>query len=209
METRTEPLTEQVDEPGTDAASLSGIGLWRSAAGMARKDGDITAMLAAMPASPEVLSNYDDIEVPPEATMRDVTPRWYDIVDWWNSLRQSDSMPPRDRLKVSDIVAQWPNLVLFRCGAIPGQLQPDTAFAAALRGHRGGQDQSLPGGAEATAVLSQCLLRLANKAFAAKEPVPDETRIDTAKGPIAYRLVALPFGLEHRPDHILCQVEAH
>jgi hypothetical protein len=123
-------------------------------------------------------------------------------------LRDGQTLPSRDRLKLSDVAGLWPNLVLFRCGNIPGQLQPDSGFASALRGHRGTQEPVLPGGPEVTAMLSQWMLRVANKALAARAPVPEETRFDTVRGQVACRLVALPFGHDRRPDHILCQVEA-
>jgi hypothetical protein len=167
-------------------------------------------MLAAMPAAPEVLSDYEGIEPVTGLGMRDVTPRPSgpaDVVAWWKGLRQARPMPSRSQLTASELASRWSNLVLFRCGNPPGQFQPDTAFATALRANRGGRDSGLSGSPEHTAMLSRWMIRSANKALAAGAPVREDSHFDTAGGRIGYTLVALPFGEGSRPDHILCQVQ--
>ncbi len=207
---QTEPGMKTAAVGGEEAASLSDMGLRRSSVSSDGKDGDITAMLAAMPAAPEVLSDFDGIEPIAGVEMRDVTPRSSgpeDIVAWWKGHRQSRPMPLRAQLKASDLASRWPNLVLFRCGNVPGQLQPDTAFATALRANRDGRDTALAGSAEVTAMLSQWMIRSANKALATGAPVREDSHFDTAGGRVGYTLVALPFGTDGRPDHILCHVQ--
>ena len=174
------------------------------------KDGDITATLAAMPAAPEVLSDFDGIEPVGGLEMRDVTPRPSgpaDVLQWWNRLRQTRPIPSRSQLIVSELASRWPNLVLFRCGNLPGQFQPDSTFATALRANRDGRDTGLAGNPELTAMLSRWMVRLANKALAAGAPVREESHFDTAGGKIGYTLIALPFGEDGRPNHILCQLQ--
>lgn len=195
---------------GCEAASLSDMGLRRPSAPSDGKDGDITAMLAAMPAAPEVLSDFDGIAPVTGSEMRDVTPRSAgpaDVVTWWKGLRQARTIPSRSQLAASELASRWPNLVLFRCGNLPGQFQPDTAFATALRANRDGRDASLSGSPELTAMLSRWMIRAANKSFAAVAPVREDSRFDTAGGRVGYTLVALPFGEDSQPDHILCQVQ--
>ncbi|MEX2616691.1 MAG: hypothetical protein WD767_11395 [Alphaproteobacteria bacterium] len=195
---------------GQEAASLSDMGLRRPSLSSRGKDGDITAMLAAMPAAPEVLSDFDGIEPVTGLEMRDVTPRPSgpaDVVKWWNGLRQSCPMPSRSQLTASELASRWPNLVLFRCGNLPGRFQPDSTFATALRANRDGRDTGLSGSPEFTAMLSRWMIRLANKALAAGAPVQEDSHFDTADGRIGFTLVALPFGEDSQPDHILCHVQ--
>lgn len=209
MEMQTDTAMKNSAPPATEAASLVDLGLRRPSVSAGKKDGDITAELAAMPASPEILSDYERIAPEAGPEMRDVTPSMPDdIVAWWKGLKSSRKMPSRDCLRASDIAAQWPNLILFRRGNLPGQLLPDNAFATALRANGAGQHAGLPGGPEITAMLSQWMIRIANKALATGAPIRDESRFDTAAGGVAFRLDALPFGADSGPDHILCQVQS-
>ena len=209
-DTRIKPAMKADADCGHEAASLSDMGLRRPTASSEGKDGDITATLAAMPAAPEILSDFDGIEPIAGTEMRDVTPRTSgpeDIVAWWKGLRQSRPMPSRALLKASDLASRSLSPVLFRCGEVPGQLQPDLAFATALRANRDGRETTLAGGAEITAMLSQWMIRVANKALAAAAPVQEESHLETAGGRTGYTLVALPFGADGRTDHILCHVQ--
>lgn len=198
------PKPEMPEGPGF--ASLSKVSVRRgaSAQGKSGKKSDITDTLASMRAAPEFLN----AAVPPvREEMRDVTPPVQtDFVAFWKSLCRSGRMPSRDELKASDLAAQWPNLLLFRCGP-PGSLRPDTAFAMALRANVGrGEGAAIARGVEMTAMLSQSILTGAKTVAQSGSPLRETSRFDTPNGPISYELSAVPFGTGS-VDHVLCNVE--
>jgi len=208
MDPQTDVPMKKGGPSAADVASLASVGVGRPSGSVGQKEGDITADLAAMPAAPEVLSNYDGIAPEPVMEMRDVTPSiGVDIVSWWRGLKSSKTMPSRECLRASDVASVWPNLILFRRGETPGQLLPDTAFATALRANGTGNNTGLPGGPEITAMLSQWMIRVANKSLASAVPVREESGFETAAGHVTYRIDALPFGTGARADYILCQVQ--
>lgn len=195
---------EMPEDPGF--ASLSKVSVRRGATaqGKSGKKSDITDTLASMRAAPEFLN----AAMPPvRQEMRDVTPPVQaDFVAFWKSLCRSGRMPSRDELKVSDFAAQWPNLLLFRCGP-PGSLSPDTAFAMALRANAGrGQDDAIARGVEMTAMLSQSILTVAKAVAQNGSPVRETSRFDSPNGPVSYELSAVPFGAGG-VEHVLCNVD--
>ena len=163
-----------------------------------------------MPPTPEHLGpDCVVVAMPGAGTMRDVTPAAsassQDILDYWDRLRGTDALPSRDRLKASEVAARWPNLVLFRCA---GGVHPDTAFSAALRAHRVGGAAGMPREPEATALLSQWMLRAAHAVAKDGAPARDRMHVDTALGRIEYAMTTLPFAEDGgaTPDYLLCHI---
>lgn len=196
--------------PGAaQAANLTDIAVHRSPYARPQKDGDITAALAALPASPEILDSVV-VAMPNAAAMRDVTPTAAaasnDIEDYWNRLRGGDAMPPRDGLKASEVAARWPNLVLFCCSR---DMHPDSTFATALRAHRGNGANALTWTPETTALLSQWMLRGAHAVAADGAPARDRMHIDTVDGRTEYVMNMLPFAGDagETPGYVLCNIE--
>lgn len=184
-------------------ASLAEVSLRRSGDGRGKKS-DITDTLKSMRAAPEFVRPDTPID---RENLRDVTPAVsIDIVAYWDGLRASRPMPPRDMLQVSEVAARWPNSILFRCGP-SDNLRPDSAFAMALRAHRSGNVASpFEGGAEISALLSQWILTVARNTMAKTTPCREASKFDTAAGQLHYKIAALPFGTG-AVDHVLCNVE--
>lgn len=184
-------------------ASLTGVDLRRPAQTRDKKS-DITEALAAMRPTPRYIHADAPLR---DGAMRDVTPpNPGDIVAFWDGLRNSRPMPSRDAIRASDIAARWPNLILFRRGA-GGALQPDSAFATALRAQRKNRPGGLHDGAvEVSAMLSQWILGAARNAMLKAVPVRDRSSFDGPGGRVSYALTALPLGCSE-VDHVLCTVE--
>jgi hypothetical protein len=185
-----------------DFASLAGVSVRRPTPANGKKS-DITDRLASMRAAPQYMRADTPVTVD---RMRDVTPPPItDIVAFWNDLRASRPMPSRDALRASEVACRW--LSLLRCGP-SDVLQPDTAFATALRAHRRAEDSAaIEGGVEITAMLSQWILSAARDAALKAAPVRDKSSFDTAGGRIFYELAAVPFGAED-VDHVLCNLDS-
>jgi len=121
------------------------------------------------------------------------------MIAWWEALKRGRRFPTPHDLDRAAIGAAWPAVVLLSYSA------EQNGIARTIR--IGDRDDVQNGAVEYSPMLTEWLLALGRKTIMRGVPLDETGDFPSARGVIAYRILALPLSAGgHFPDHVLCRL---
>lgn len=142
---------------------------------------------------------------PAEAPVAAPPPQFDTVVDYWRFLRGSREFPAASQVDRTMVSERWPSSLLLAFASMSSDPRDEPELAQVTRLGRACADAE--SAVDYSPYATRWMLELGRAALRAAEPVEELTRLSTASGTRAFRLVALPLGPAGTdPDSVLCEL---